>query len=145
MEEAFGARVKRAREHAGLSQSALANAIDVKQQAIQFLEKPENNARGSRYTSEIARVCGVDARWLATGQGTPPAATVARAQDASYKTTGQRRARGEAEKLLFIIRTFLNTGTAGQEELYAQALQATNADESAPAAARVKSGRGKAR
>lgn len=82
----FASRVRQARDHAGLSQAALAARLGVKQQAVQYLENPKHNARGSRHTTAIARECGVDANWLATGKGEMlPRAAALRQRDASYE------------------------------------------------------------
>ena len=65
----YATRLKAAREHRGLSQTDLALALNIKPQAIQYLENPNKKARGSKHTAGIARVCGVDANWLASGDG----------------------------------------------------------------------------
>jgi transcriptional regulator with XRE-family HTH domain len=80
----FGERVREAREHAGLSQAELASQIGVKQQAIEYLENPKNNAQASRHTSEIARICDVDAGWLAKGKGRGPKDGAAEPGSAQY-------------------------------------------------------------
>lgn len=63
----FSARVIRAREHAKLTQDALAKAVGVKQQSV---TKWETTANASRHTTKIASVCGVRPEWLADGE--PP-------------------------------------------------------------------------
>lgn len=63
-------RMRKAREHAKLSQTQLASKVGVKQQSIQHLENPNKAARGSRYLATIARICGVMPEWLETGK--PP-------------------------------------------------------------------------
>lgn len=68
--DSFARRLKKAREHAELSQAALARLLSLKPQAIQYLENEKNAARGSRHTVAIARLCRVDAHWLSTGKGT---------------------------------------------------------------------------
>lgn len=65
----YAHRLKEAREHAKISQPELARRLDVKQQAISYLENPKSAARGSKYTAAIARECGVNADWLASGRG----------------------------------------------------------------------------
>ena len=68
----LGARVKKAREHAGLTQAGLADAIrsrfknGIKQQTI---AKLENRGKSTRYIAEISSICGVNPDWLATGEG----------------------------------------------------------------------------
>lgn len=55
-----------ARKHARLTQVQLAKAVGVSQSSIGEAEK---KGLGSSYTPQIAVVCGVDAHWLATGEG----------------------------------------------------------------------------
>lgn len=62
----FGARLAAARKHAGLSQGALAKAVGMAQST---LAEAERGAHGSAKTTLIAARTGVDAHWLATGQG----------------------------------------------------------------------------
>lgn len=63
----IGDRVKRARKHAGLNQRDLAKAIGITQPSLSELERGES--RSSAYLIQIAAACGIDATWLATGQG----------------------------------------------------------------------------
>lgn len=63
----IGDRVKRARKHAGMNQRELAQAIGITQPSLSELERGES--RSSAYLIQIASACGVDAAWLATGQG----------------------------------------------------------------------------
>ena len=63
----IGDRVRRARKKAGLTQKELGDAVGVKQATISGLEK--GDSRSSAYLVQIARVCGVNADWLATGNG----------------------------------------------------------------------------
>jgi len=128
MATTFGERIKQARKHAQLSQAELARRITVKQQAIEYLENPKNNAQASRHTSEIARACGVDAGWLAKADGPAPGNTVLAHPAAEYKTKGQKHPASDAEKLLVLLRTFMDTRPEGKEELYAQALAVAAAD-----------------
>jgi transcriptional regulator with XRE-family HTH domain len=65
----YGERLKEARAFAKLSQAELASAVGVKQQTIQYLENPQRSAAGSKHTAAIARICKVNADWLATGHG----------------------------------------------------------------------------
>lgn len=82
----YATRLKKAREHAGLNQTELAARLHVKPQAIQYLENEIKLARGSKYTASIARICGVDAHWLATGEGSMAlGARTAREATASYE------------------------------------------------------------
>lgn len=63
----IGDRVRRARKKAGLTQRQLGDEVGVKQATISGLEK--GDSRSSAYLVQIARVCGVNADWLATGNG----------------------------------------------------------------------------
>ena len=62
----FGKRIRAARRHAGLSQAALAQAVGMSQPSM---SEAENTAHSSQFTAQIARACGVDGHWLATGAG----------------------------------------------------------------------------
>ncbi|MDP3322662.1 MAG: helix-turn-helix transcriptional regulator [Hydrogenophaga sp.] len=63
----FGERLKIARQHAMLSQVALADKVQISQANISKLEIGEAN--GSEYTVQFAMACSVRPEWLATGQG----------------------------------------------------------------------------
>lgn len=62
----FGKRLRMAREHAGLTQTQLADLAGLAQSTIGTAEATGN---GSRKTTQIATICGVSATWLATGEG----------------------------------------------------------------------------
>jgi transcriptional regulator with XRE-family HTH domain len=62
----YGLRLLKAREHAGLTQTALSKSVGMSQSAY---ASAETNGQGSTYTSQLAAACGVRAEWLATGQG----------------------------------------------------------------------------
>jgi DNA-binding XRE family transcriptional regulator len=62
----YGARLLLARQHAGLTQTQLAKAVGMGQSA---LGEAEMTGQGSAYTPQLAKQCGVDAGWLATGEG----------------------------------------------------------------------------
>lgn len=62
-----GARLRKARNHANLTQAELAKRVGVTQSAIGNIEA---GSRGlSSGVVRIARVCGVSVDWLATGAG----------------------------------------------------------------------------
>lgn len=61
----FANRIKAARQHAGLTQLALAKRLGISQTAIHKLEA--GRSASSRRTVTIAITCGVDAVWLQTG------------------------------------------------------------------------------
>jgi transcriptional regulator with XRE-family HTH domain len=86
--ETFAKRLRKAREHARFSQAALARALELKPQAIQYLENDKNNARGSRHTNAIAQLCRVDATWLASGHGTmlPSKSQIVAQDQADYQS-----------------------------------------------------------
>ena len=66
MASEFGKRLAQAREHAGLTQVELAAKVPMAQST---LASAEAGGDGSRMTVQIARVCGVNPYWLATGEG----------------------------------------------------------------------------
>lgn len=62
----LGARIKQKREQKGLSQAALAQALNVSQQAIQQVES--GKASKPRYLYELANLLETSYEWLLTGQ-----------------------------------------------------------------------------
>lgn len=62
----YGGRLKHAMQLADMSQAALARQVNVKQQNIAYLI---NKGQGSSYTNQFATALGVNADWLATGNG----------------------------------------------------------------------------
>lgn len=75
------------------NQSELARTVGVKPQSIQYLCDPQAGAQGSSHTPSLARVLGVQADWLATGQGKPLADAVLAVQDTAapgYATAIER-------------------------------------------------------
>lgn len=62
----FGRRLKIARKHAGLTQKELAPMAGMSQSNLSELETV---AHESGKTAQLAAACGVDAHWLATGDG----------------------------------------------------------------------------
>jgi transcriptional regulator with XRE-family HTH domain len=72
----FGARLKKARTHAGLSQKKLAELLGYEKDGSPRMSqanigKLETNPKshGSNYTYLIANICGVNPEWLTTGDG----------------------------------------------------------------------------
>lgn len=79
----YTGRLLWAMSQAGKSnQSELARAVGVKPQSIQYLCDPNSGARGSSHTPSLARELGVDAEWLATGQGHPGGGNVVTTREA---------------------------------------------------------------
>lgn len=66
MSTQFGSRLKQARIYAGLTQIELSKKAGVRQSTISDAERV---ASGSAHTAQFASICGVDAHWLATGEG----------------------------------------------------------------------------
>ena len=62
----FGQRLAAARKHADLTQGALAKQVGMSQSAYSEAEK---SGLGSAFTPQIAKACGVNVDWLATGEG----------------------------------------------------------------------------
>lgn len=89
MASTYGERVKSARLNAKLSQAELGRQIGSSAQAIQYLEEPDNAAQGSHKTAHIAHICGVNALWLETGEGTA-APSAAREPGAEYQVHSAR-------------------------------------------------------
>jgi transcriptional regulator with XRE-family HTH domain len=133
MASTFGERVREAREDAHMTQAELARAIGVRsQQAIGYLESSKSAAQASKYTSEIARVTGVNPHWLARGEGPKSPDPGIKATAGVYGTAGQKAPlpRSEAEKLLAIVVAFLNTDARGRKVIAEAAMGLAIADES---------------
>lgn len=62
----FGARLRLAMHNAGMGQTDLARAVGIKQSTVGTALTEGN---GSRHTAQMAHALGVDAYWLATGEG----------------------------------------------------------------------------
>lgn len=63
----YGTRLRAARKHAGLTQIQLSEATNIPQSTISTAER---EGHGSADTPVYAKATGVDAHWLATGEGT---------------------------------------------------------------------------
>lgn len=63
---AFGARLYKARTDRKMTQMKVAKAIGISQGTLTQLETTSN---GSTHTAQLAKLYGVDANWLATGEG----------------------------------------------------------------------------
>lgn len=62
-------RVRLARRHAGLSQSALAKAVGVQRSAVSHWEAVDGKSPSMANLRRVATVTGVQFEWLATGRG----------------------------------------------------------------------------
>ncbi len=62
----LGERLKKARNKKGLTQSELATAVGIKQQAVQRIESGKVKSTG--YIVQLARTLGVTPEWLALGE-----------------------------------------------------------------------------
>lgn len=62
----YGLRLRAARKHANLTQTKLSELTGIAQSTISTAEREGN---GSSDTPVYAKVCGVDAHWLAAGKG----------------------------------------------------------------------------
>lgn len=70
----YGSRLREARRRAKLTQVDLSKKTGIPQSTISTAERLGN---GSAETAVYAKVCGVDAHWLATGEGAMVQATEA--------------------------------------------------------------------
>jgi transcriptional regulator with XRE-family HTH domain len=84
----YGQRLKRARDHAKLTQAKLAELAGVSQPTISQLEQSESTD-GSVYTAQFAYHCGVSAIWLADeiGEMIPTGVYVSEPRVAAIATT----------------------------------------------------------
>ncbi|TCZ85047.1 helix-turn-helix transcriptional regulator [Lysobacter sp. N42] len=62
-------RIRLARRHAGLSQSALAAAVGVQRSAVSHWEAIEGKSPSMANLRRVATFTGVQFEWLATGRG----------------------------------------------------------------------------
>lgn len=63
----YSQRLKAARKHAKLTQAELSKAVGITQTSISDLER--GKSASSTFGASIARICGVSAIWLETGEG----------------------------------------------------------------------------
>ncbi|GAB1597032.1 helix-turn-helix domain-containing protein [Lysobacter claricitrinus] len=62
-------RIRLARRHAGLSQSALAETVGVQRSAVSHWEAVQGKSPSMSNLRRVATVTGVQFEWLATGRG----------------------------------------------------------------------------
>jgi transcriptional regulator with XRE-family HTH domain len=67
----LSARIRMAREAAGLSQSALARAVKVNPSAVNHMESGRTKALRAETILALASALSVSAYWLETGNGSP--------------------------------------------------------------------------
>lgn len=83
-------RIKQARKFAKLSQKELANKIGITQPSLSELET--GRSQSTSFIASIARVCGVDAFWLESGQGSMTSPITQKhviSEQRSYSNIGQ--------------------------------------------------------
>lgn len=62
-------RIRRARRHAGFTQAALAELINVRRSAVSNWESANDVLPTMQNLISVAMVCGVSLEWLGTGRG----------------------------------------------------------------------------
>lgn len=62
-------RIRLARRHAGLSQSALAATVGVQRSSVSHWEASDGKTPSARHLRDVAMATGVQFEWLATGRG----------------------------------------------------------------------------
>lgn len=77
----YSQRIKAARKYAKLTQAELASAVGIAQASISDLER--GKSASSTYNASIAKICGVSALWLETGDGSMVSAIEARGSSSS--------------------------------------------------------------
>lgn len=95
----FGRRLKAARKKAGLTQKQLAPLAQMSQSNLSELE---TIAHGSSKTPHLAKVCGVNAHWLATGEG-----EMEDVQAASPDHSGHEAVRATKNTVAMLIRQII--------------------------------------
>lgn len=101
----FGERLKKSRQHAGLSQKKLAELLGYEEDGTARMSqanigKLEKNpkSRGSNYTSLIADICGVNPRWLTIGEDDWLGAIVVYENTPEYQAVKTMKPMNEATK-----------------------------------------------
>lgn len=62
-------RIRLARRHAGMSQSALAATVGVQRSSVSHWEASDGKTPSARHLRDVAMATGVQFEWLATGRG----------------------------------------------------------------------------
>lgn len=79
----YAARLRHARDIAGLSRRALSLRAGLAPAHVSMIERNPGADPNGTTTAKIAKVLGIDARWLLTGEGPPPTAEEMQAAHAS--------------------------------------------------------------
>lgn len=111
----FGDRLKKAREHKGLNPSQAAPLVGMKQPSLHYLE---STGQGSKYVHKFAEVYGVNARWLATGEG--------EMLDGTHQATqaDQSKHSAQAQELAALFDLIPEANRIGRAKAYTKASQA---------------------
>jgi HTH-type transcriptional regulator, cell division transcriptional repressor len=118
----LGDRLAAAREAAGLSQSALAMRLGVRQKTLRSWEEDQSEPRANRLQM-LAAMLGVSLRWLLTGEGegvSPPAPSDESGAAALVQALAELRVlRGEllkaSERMVHLEKTLRRQIEAGLE------------------------------
>jgi SOS-response transcriptional repressor LexA len=81
LQQPYGLRLEQALKWAGISQSKLAEKLEIKQQSISHAI---NKGNGSEHTTSIANALGVNPNWLEKGLGNPKELTMVQSMIAQY-------------------------------------------------------------
>jgi transcriptional regulator with XRE-family HTH domain len=121
----FSERLKKATARAGIewSQTAIGKALGVSKQTADRWMGDGQPAADTIF--KVADALKVDARWLATEEGLMVAT---QEQDAELK----RHSESDAEKLLVVLRTFLDTDAVGRSQLLEAATAVSKAHGAIP-------------
>ncbi|MEY2892673.1 MAG: hypothetical protein RJA98_2581 [Pseudomonadota bacterium] len=101
----FGKRLAKAREDAGFTQDQLAELSGIAQSTIAAAER---GGAGSRKTATLAKLCGVDAYWLETGEGTPNPQGLAIAEPSAIYLAPTRAAKPNLGMTILQLAQFLS-------------------------------------
>lgn len=119
----FARRMRAARVHAGLSQRDAAQAIGIKPPTLSLLE---TDATKSAHVAMAAKVYGVSAAWLQTGEGEMLDGISAMSARAAYVAQQIDLIRDPADfdRCCVLCETFASLAQAGQLQAALTALQA---------------------
>lgn len=112
----YGLRLRQARKHAGLTQEELSKRTGIPQSTISTAERMGS---GSSDTPTYAKACGVDAHWLATGDGS----MLVTPGEMTGKATFSKRS-AQATELAALFDLIPETNLIGRAKAYTKASQA---------------------